>query len=210
MGNPKDLVHITPLVMEDPIEQIMREVEAHIEAEIGWDARPTFLALHKAGDLGFGAVDMNWLPDMLFANPAQMLPSFTAWLQNFLDAGTDVEWMKTAFAPALPSFYGCLIVSEGWAVTAKPTEPGETRDEAVDKKLGGLTPSEHPDRKEMRSGVGYTIDGRILALGRIRGETPMFYSYEPGANDPENPVPTGRVIDSLKLFVQQIQQIAAM
>lgn len=199
-------VSIGPQVIEDPVEQLLREVEAYAEAQLGWDAKPIYLALFET-PLGFEASDIGWLPEAMYSNPADGLVVFTAVIAEILSKQEeqDLKNLKLVLSSCLrPQFIGIAVFHESWAVSGKKSSPDQPWMESLHETLGPLQPSQHPDRKEMRNGLAVTIDGTVSAIGRIRGEAP---SYVRSTSDVEV---GGRVVDALKLLVQQVQQVAAL
>jgi hypothetical protein len=195
------LIDINPQVLDDPVEQLVREIEAHAEANWGWDSKPMYIAFFRTPHM-FEACDMRWLPDELFENPGMYLPPFVQWIDEVMERGHS-PMLKERFAQVLrPDFLGVALVFEGWAVLGKAGDDGESGEEALRRKLGPLRPSQHPDRKEMRGVTALTVEGDLLMLQRIRGEFPELLRAR---IDDGNQ--SGRIPESLAKLVTQLKHL---
>ncbi len=158
------LFEAMPMVME-PMEQALRTIEAHCEDRLGWDAKPIVLCV--AGD-PLSAVVMSSVevPDFVYMNPGEGLPLFVEILTN-KDLGVVGDMLRAHLKASLPPLplLALVLVYEAWAVHA------DSREELESIKV---TPSQHPDRIEVRDALMVTVDGRILMVGRQRGQEPRF------------------------------------
>lgn len=179
----------------DMLEQILRTVEAQTE-ERGWDQQPTFYALNRIGETpadspaaGIVGIAEIRMPPAVYEDPGVML------LQLAREMNTADPLILRAIAPKLvgPQFYALLAFTEAWMVAGEGPAPQLGSDYEYD----GVMPRDHPDRKEIRSGIMVTVDGRILMIVRIRGEFPEFYELGEG----EGPIETGgRLVDALRMM----------
>jgi len=200
-------------VME-PVEQIMRMMEAHEEEEHGWDARPLYFFLFMNKDLGMGAANLEMPPD-LYEDPANRLPILAHYMAKddaqepnlaLEELGRLMKYVykrmiRSLIATAMEdradqfSFYGVGLVNEAWSVDS---DDGS-----------GRSPSERPDRVEIRMVTVVTVDGRIATLSRKRGGTPEFRETDPGMD--ENGKDSGwslygRVPDALRLLCDGLER----
>jgi hypothetical protein len=183
----------------DPVEQLMRQVEAQIE-ENGWDQPPTFLLVSRSVEEDWlGVKAISWLPDFVYENPGAGLLHLARSLNR-----TDhpVSAVIRAATPRLvggKAFYGLCSFTEAWMIhtAIDPELPRPTLGPDYEWPGPGPMPRDHPDRIEIRGGVMVTVDGRVLMVQRERGKFPEFWEL----NEGEGPIETGgRVVDALRML----------
>lgn len=210
----KGFIDVSGLVFDTPNEQMMRQLEAHIN-EGGWDAKPSWFVMLMKESVGLAVMDIPWFPDPLYEDPPTQLPGFSQWLEGYFERG-DTDWMKKVFAQVVdPSFAGLALFVEAWSVKMpkdEVTDGSESPQEVEDRMrayLDGKTPSQHPERVEVRVGVSYGTDGSIGMIIRERGETPMYTFFSPDEKEYAY-ASYGRLPESMGVLVRQIERMGKL
>lgn len=182
------------MVME-PMEQALRTIEAHCEDKLGWDAKPIFLCL--AGDPLLAVVMASVeLPEFVYMNPGDGLPLFVEILTN-KDLGPMGDVLRDHLKTSLPPLplLGIVLVNEAWAVHAS------TKEEFDEIRV---SPSQHPDRIEIRQGIMVTVDGRVLTIERQRGKDPHLEEVDPTVGR----TVWGRVPDAMRRLIGILETLS--
>ncbi len=191
-------VEVSGQVMDDPLEQMLRSVEADFEA-IGWDvpAMLFHLVLDKsAGALGLAP--LKWMPDDVLNDPGPNLIGFATWLRS--DSAKPLVGVLHHVIP--DHFYGLVLVCEGWMI---PVDNAQANRITVDGYISDeLRPSSHPDRVEGRLVTAVCVDGQMAQLTRIRGEVPEYRDIL----TIEDLELVGRVPDALRLLCELFREVA--
>jgi len=211
----KGFIEIAAPVM-DPVEQIMRMFEAHFEAEMGWDQKPLYFMLFRNGD-GIGANTLS-LPGPLYVDPSLWLPLLAQLvgqdddhvenpLQGPLGKLTK-SLIKDQLPPAEFHFYGIGALHEGWMAYGL----GEDEAQAIANGTA-LSPSQRPDRVEVRMVHVVTTDGRFMSLTRQRGGVPELMEAEPSIDEngesAMGPMAVGRMPSALRLLCDGVERLAS-
>lgn len=210
----KGFIDISGIVFDTAQEQMMRQLEAHINEE-GWDAKPGWFVMLQRENVGLAVMDITWFPDPLYEEPPTHLPGFSQWLEGYFERG-DTDWMKKVFAQVIhPDFAGLVLFVEAWSVKMpkdEVTDGAESPKEVEDRMrsyLGGKTPSQHPERVETRVGLAYGTDGTLSMIVRERGETPLYTAYSPD-QDAYAYASYGRLPEAMGVLVRQIERMGKL
>ena len=147
----------TPTPVE--AEALLRAVEHFISAD-GWD-QPHYLGV---------AIRRSELPVALLTDRSIRLvdasPAYGDLVVCLAALGNCEAHQALAGLVAPPSAIGVILVTEGWMAPAHPTAP------LADQP----SPSEHPQRVEIRSAAWAGREGPVLGLARIRGQEPEMWA----------------------------------
>jgi hypothetical protein len=170
----------------DAVLMAMQGMEAAAEVA-GWDQRAEIMTVFSFPEaLGLRTFPV---PEIVLDDMSRHLPYLVELLKERDQAGTEL------FRNVLPeSFFGILIMNEGWLIPA-------TAENALEASLTKQV-HVHPERVEIRFVICYTLDGRMLTVVRRRGELPENYEMT------EDMIVAARIPDLLRRLALLCQEIA--
>lgn len=163
------------LLMADREEDHLKLVMQQIEAKIGdsgnaWDVLPTMFWIAEPSEMGLIVGEMP-LPEPVTQDMSRCFQDFVDFCAVSEEAR---QYMKDQLLPK-SGFRGLILFAEGWHV---PTPGPEATEEQRSLWIQAQRDHEfykHPDRREMRNGMGMTTNGRSIYMQRVRGGFPEFF-----------------------------------
>jgi hypothetical protein len=154
-------MQLTDDVVERALQQVVVEVEEHVN-ELGWDQPGRLFALAPTAELASEQPDLAIELGITVAGPDGALPVFTA-IEQELDLGEEaLESMLIRIEWPL-SVHGTVAVLH--RLVLPPEAEADLPDDPMDAGAFALA---HPQRREVRMGVGVARTGAAHCVIRIR------------------------------------------
>jgi len=170
----------------DAVLMAMQDMEAAAEVA-GWDQPPEIMTVFSFPEaLGMRTFPV---PEMVLDNMGEYFPTLVEILE-----GRDPAGMELLRSVLPENFFGLVLMNEGWSI---PLTTPDARETALARQI-----HVHPERVEMRFVICYTLDGRMRAVVRNRGELPQNYEMT------EEMIAAARIPDLIRRLALLCQEIA--
>lgn len=191
-------IEIHPVLEDmDPLEQVLRSMEASLEAD-GWDLAPSLWTIGHP-ELGL-IVKRMMLPDLVLNDLGSGLPFYARWLAGIDQAPPPAWLVERMIQTVVPQpFRGLIVFHEGWTL---PQGVIEQRFEEFHQH----TVHQAPDRIECRTGTAITVEGTWAVISRERGKFPEYRTMDGLAPDE---MMSGRVIDAMRILCDTYEKYSS-